>query len=148
MITRLGVTIAGNTNSEVIGQGTSQIQALGNDISSTLADWVSYLKYGTVPNAPAIVPSQASPSTLEQGTVAGAWTPEDSAYQGLLNAQVAQSSLISDAITSGTYDPSGNYALSSLGLNYGISGIPWTTIAIIGACVLGVIVVVPMLGRK
>jgi hypothetical protein len=143
MITRLGVTVAGNTNSEVIGQGTSQIQALGNDISSTLADWVAYLKYGTVPNAPAIVPYPASPSTVEQGTVAGAWTPEDSAAQGLLDSQTNQTALITNAISSGSYDPTGNYLTSSLGLN----NIPWTTFAIIGGCILGAILLFPLLER-
>lgn len=142
MITRLGVTVAGNTNSELIGSGTSQAGALGDDISSTLADWVAYLKYGTVPNAPAIVPYPAAPSTIEQGTIAGAWTPTDAATQGLANAQVAQTALITDAISNGSYDPTGNYLMPSLG------GINWTTIAIIGACILGVVVIVPMLGRK
>ena len=146
MITRLGVTVAGNTNSELIGSGTSQAGALGDDISSTLADWVAYLKYGTVPNAPAIVPYPAAPSTIEQGTVAGAWTPEMAAAQGLANAQAAQTDLITQAESNGSYDSSGNYLIPDI--NFPITSIPWGTILIAGACILGVVVIVPMLGRK
>ena len=148
MITRLGVTVAGNTNSELIGSGTSQIDALGNDVSSILADWVAYLKYGTVPNAPAIVPSQAAPQTTTQLTTPGAWTPEDAAAQGLANSQAAQTALIAQAESSGSYDSSGNYIIPDLNAITGLASIPWGTIAIIGACVVGFVVIVPMLGRK
>jgi hypothetical protein len=62
--------------------------------------------------------------------VAGAWTPVDAASTGLANEQAANSAMLTDYTNS---------------LN---SGIPWGTIAIIGACVLGFVVIVPMLGRK
>jgi hypothetical protein len=136
MITRLGDTS--------LAPYQSNAGLAWDSFTTWLADLGSSAKYGTIPNATTIVPSQASPSTIEQGTTAGAWTPLDSASQGLADSQANQTALISNAISSGSYDPNGNYLASSLG----VSGIPWGTIAIIGACVLGVVVIVPMLGRK
>jgi hypothetical protein len=69
-------------------------------------------------------------------TVAGAWTPEQAASSGLEAEQKANSDMLANYLSNLNNDP------------YVLANIPWGTIALIGACVLGVVIVVPMLGRK
>jgi hypothetical protein len=133
MITRLGGT--SNAPYQSI-PGT-----IGDTITSWLADLGASAKYGTIPNATSIVPYPASPSTQDQMVTPGAWTPGDAGAQGLANSQTAQTSLISQAINQGSYDPTGNYWVPTTG------SVGWGNLAIIGACILGFVVIVPMLGK-
>lgn len=115
MIHHLGnVSLFGNTNASLIGSGTSQAGALWDDFTSALADLVSFPKYGVVPDATSVVISQAAPSSMEQMTETGVWNPELAASIGLQEGQNAQTQVIQNAISQGTYDPTGNYALSAI----------------------------------
>jgi hypothetical protein len=78
-----------------------------------------------------IVASQASPVTIIEATSPGGWTPTDAAYQGLLNEQTANSSMLTDYTNS----------LSNQGIN-------WSSILLIGGLIIGGIIVLPYLVKK
>jgi hypothetical protein len=139
MITRLGAT----SNAPY----QSNAGLAWDNVTSWLANLGASAKYGTIPDATKIVPYPGAPSTQDQMITPGAWTPEMAAAQGLANAKSAQTALISQAEAGGSWDPTGNYWVPNAFAMTGLSDIPWGTIAIAGACILGVVVILPMLGR-
>jgi hypothetical protein len=101
------------------------------------------IKYGTIPNVTSIVPNPGSPYSYDE--MMGAWDPTQAASRGLQVAQAAQTKALKDA-EGKTWFPEGNASIpdpSSL-----LPSIPWGTIAVVGAVILGAVVIVPMLGRK
>jgi hypothetical protein len=79
-----------------------------------------------------IVLSQGAPSTIEQGTIAGAWTPTDAATSGLANEQAANSAMLDD------------YLATNPGTNTAIN---WSNILLIGGIILGFVVLMPIMER-
>jgi hypothetical protein len=135
MITRMGTTgITAtpdiNTNSTVWDLLAHPIEAITyavQGVQSTVSGIGAPDLTSSLP-AP-IVLSQGAPSTIEQGTVAGAWTPTDAATTGLANEQAANSVMLTDYTNS--LSPSTN----------------WSNILLIGGVILGFVVLMPIMER-
>ena len=137
MITRLGTTSSITSNSGLLDILAHPIDALSYSVTA-IQDTIEGVGAPdlrpTLPNP--IILTQGAPQTVYQMTSPGAYTPEDAAQAGLADEQAANSAMLANYLNTVNNDP------------LGLGNIPWGTIAIIGACVLGFVVIVPMLGKK
>jgi len=133
MITRLGTATPDiNTNSSVwdlLAHPIEAIQYSMDAIQSTVAGVGAPDLKSSLPTPVVAVPG--APSTIYQGTVAGAWTPQDAATQGLADEQQANSDILA----------------GYLATNPGTSSTNWTPILWIGGIILGFVILYPIMER-
>ena len=134
MITRLGVPPGGDTGSTILNKFNDLFYMStnwGGDLQAqAYEDW----QYGTIPNVTSIVATPGSPVSMQSSLT---YSPLQSAVEGQDAAKAAQTAALTAAAGT-TWFPAGDATIPNLP---SLSGIPWGTIAIAGALVVGVILI-------